>query len=973
MELNYQQKEILNAREPFVICHSSVGSGKAQPNSLLIPTPQGERRVGDIRPGDYVFGRKGKPIKVLEIFPQGKKRVYIVKFLDGRETRCCKEHLWSYKKSTGTDLDTCSLADMIENGTSRIDCRGYNHYKYKVPVLRNAVLYEHKDFQIDPYIIGAFIGDGGCRENYLHMSSNDPFIIEKIAGLEKIDFKRRSEYDFHWDFFKEGKCIKTKSFFSAFEKEICCYNFEKRIPIEYLYGDEQQRLELLRGLMDTDGTVGDGRHSPEFSTTSPRLAEDVQKLVRSLGFYSTISQLDRRPQRPYIEYSVRIFVEPKEIQKIFSLPRKIEKAKSFQNYQYKRNHLFDSIVAIEETNDFEEMTCFLVDAEDHLYLTNDYIVTHNTRLLTEKVKQSIDAGKNTVAFTFTNMAAAEMRARVGYQNNEKLFIGTIHSYCAHLLLRRGVTEALKLIENENFDELFNLFFAHPECKPEIDICLCDEAQDSNEEQCRFIFEGLKTKEYFIVLDTRQCQPEGTKILMADGTEKNIENLQVGDSIISYDKGRITGGKPDNTAKNTITRIEKRFIPTDEKIIKITTSSGKISRYTKNHICLTKLCKCDDHGYFVYLMCNNKNYFRVGKSQFRNNNTPWRDKMSAEGCAKIWILKTFQTDKEACAYRDKISCKYSIPQTAFQFDKTFHEDRDFIYEGLDSSPSAKRCLEDHQRDIRFPFASAEDDIYYTGNAFNECYACNILPENMQVKEFTPEEPLRQIDTDIIKLEYEEGYDVVYSLDVSPSHIYIADGIITHNCIYSFAGARPDLVFTYGRRNGAKIYSMNRSYRCGRDILNFARRTLAKAQINDDTIPVKETRGTVALEPYSEDIIASYLLDPTLGQFGDWAIITRTNAQIRFIVDLLKEIGIPCDTFRQGDLKKEELDSRMSANTVKVLTSHSAKGLEWNNVIAYGLWMKKAEEARISYVAITRAKNLIIWMSAAKKKDTKVVTW
>ena len=145
----------------------------------------------------------------------------------------------------------------------------------------------------------------------------------------------------------------------------------------------------------------------------------------------------------------------------------------------------------------------ILEATEPIIFVSSASGSGKTRVLTEKVRQSIKKGKNVVAFTFTNMASGEMKKRLQIDNNDNLFIGTIHSYCAHLLLRNGVKEAIKYMNDEKFDGLFHLMQKHPECTPNIDICLCDEAQDSNEIQLKFIFEMLHAKEYFIVFDLRQ--------------------------------------------------------------------------------------------------------------------------------------------------------------------------------------------------------------------------------------------------------------------------------------------------------------------------------------------------------------------------------------------------------------------------------------------------------------------------------------
>ena len=103
-----------------------------------------------------------------------------------------------------------------------------------------------------------------------------------------------------------------------------------------------------------------------------------------------------------------------------------------------------------------------------------------------------------------------------------------------------------------------------------------------------------------------------------------------------------------------------------------------------------------------------------------------------------------------------------------------------------------------------------------------------------------------------------------------------------------------------------------------------------------------------------------------EYKKWAILCRTNAEISEISYFLKKNEIPVDTFKQGDLTKAELVERMAQNTVKVLTVHSAKGLEWDNVIVVGMRYFSEEERCIGYVAATRARNHLIWTRYGKRK-------
>jgi superfamily I DNA/RNA helicase len=108
------------------------------------------------------------------------------------------------------------------------------------------------------------------------------------------------------------------------------------------------------------------------------------------------------------------------------------------------------------------------------------------------------------------------------------------------------------------------------------------------------------------------------------------------------------------------------------------------------------------------------------------------------------------------------------------------------------------------------------------------------------------------------------------------------------------------------------------------------------------------------------------------FGDWFVLTRTNAQIDEIAAVFKRYGIPYDTFKRAQLDNKELNKKMKENTVKVLTIHTAKGLEANNVIVIGAKFYNLEERCISYVAATRARNMLIWTKMPYKKETRFST-
>lgn len=595
-----------------------------------------------------------------------------------------------------------------------------------------------------------------------------------------------------------------------------------------------------------------------------------------------------------------------------------------------------------------------------------------TSTLTEKTRQLLRDGvspSSIAVITFTRMAAAELVERLGDDYKDGLFVGTIHSLGARFLAINGLGGRIKQIaEDEDFDKIFEL------CKgldiaQSYDWVLVDEMQDTGEKEMEFIFDLINPEHYFVVFDTRQCQPKGTKVTLYDGTEKNIEDIEVGDKLITYSKTKsFQGGKVHNAKNYQVLETEHHFC--NEPLVKITLENGKSSIYSPEHICIVNLTDIQEN-YLVYLMCDANNRFRVGKSQFtcHENNNVYRAKMVAEECKKIWILKTFKTDKEARVYEDKISYKYQIPQITFQLAKTTYtkEDIDFIYEGLDTYQSAKKCLEDHHRKIEYPFCFVGDNNHYASNAYNQCYACNILPNNMKALCFNQEEKAnhRREPSRIIRVEYVEPQEV-YSLEVEGNHNYVADGILTHNCIYSFKGARPDLLMKYLRGN-AKFYPLNQNFRNSSNILSFAQRIISRTGSTDDSVCMYGPGGEVYEMEYNINTLVDFIKNNP--PFSEWAVLVRTNANITKISRDLARFDIPTQTFKQGDLTKTQLEKMMKEDKVKILTVHSAKGLAFNNVAVYDLRWWNNEEIRINYVAATRARDRLLWMTPPKKKTSR----
>ena len=388
-----------NPNIPIVNCVGRVGSGKAMPDDTLIPTPLGNRLLKEIQVGDYVFDRTGSPTKVLGVYPQGNLDAYEITFNDGRKTICNNEHLWSVFTSRG-NLKTITLQEMIDKG---VTVPGRTGYRYQIP-LNEPVEYPEKSFKAHPYLVGLFLGDGCCLETALTLSSGDEELPAKVSKILKAEYYHRSsENNYNWVFYKKwrgyqprGNAINhrfmTKEIFSEIEQYIIQDSYNKAIPPQYLEGSIQQRYELLRGLMDTDGYI-DSKGRTSYTTVSKKLAKQICCLANSLGMMATIREDKRLDKYKYgICYNVGIQCSKYQKQELFSLTRKKEIALNLTYTNTDRHKDRVSVKSIKKLNYTTSMTCLYVDNPEHLFLTNDYIVTHNTFLATAVALDMIESG-----------------------------------------------------------------------------------------------------------------------------------------------------------------------------------------------------------------------------------------------------------------------------------------------------------------------------------------------------------------------------------------------------------------------------------------------------------------------------------------------------------------------------------------------------------------------------------------------------
>ncbi|MGN1363399.1 MAG: LAGLIDADG family homing endonuclease, partial [Methanobrevibacter sp.] len=400
MNFNVRQKKVINAKEPNILCLAGAGSGKSIPNSTMVPTPDGWKKVSEIKEGDFLFDQEGNPTKVLGVFPQGKKEVYEITFGDKRTAKCCIDHIWSVHKDTWKDKNKFkdyTLREILADTWERIDKRGHKSHQFSIPCSKAVKYNTTEKLIIDPYLLGVFLGDGSCLEPALTLSSNDKEIVEKIQSILGCPDIYQNSANYHWTFYKnnEHQRVQTKEIFGKYAENVCRYSYDKSIPEVYKLASIEDRYKLIQGLMDTDGSItkSGGRYHVSFTTTSEKLKNDFIEVMGSLGYVCTC-RIDKREEKYTTgqAYEVKINIPNAEKYKLFSLSRKKSIAEECINKSQHRKYDRTTIIDIQDLGYEEEMTCFYVDNEKHLFLINDYIVTHNTACLTERIRTIIQNG-----------------------------------------------------------------------------------------------------------------------------------------------------------------------------------------------------------------------------------------------------------------------------------------------------------------------------------------------------------------------------------------------------------------------------------------------------------------------------------------------------------------------------------------------------------------------------------------------------
>jgi LAGLIDADG-like domain len=346
---------------------------KAEWIETIVPTPNGMRRHGELRPGDSVFGPDGRPTRVVAKTPVFQQAdCYRVIFDKGAVAIVSGDHLWTVditsraricgNKREGrrrTTLSTRDLVSIVEKA-QRTGC----HVLPSIPVCQ-ALKFARAELPVDPYVLGAWLGDGTTASG--HFTGADLEIFAEIGRLYELSHNycphRNHEYRNAYGLMTDLRQLGVLG--------------NKHIPELYQMAAPDQRFALLQGLMDTDGHC-DTRGTATFVQKSESLARDVFRLAAGLGLKPGLREhVGEYRGEPYPYFHVSFQAVDGEAS-VFRLARKAMRASKSKRTRSKRH----AIIAIEPM-DSVPCSCIQVDRSDGLYLTTEHCIpTHNSTIIT---------------------------------------------------------------------------------------------------------------------------------------------------------------------------------------------------------------------------------------------------------------------------------------------------------------------------------------------------------------------------------------------------------------------------------------------------------------------------------------------------------------------------------------------------------------------------------------------------------------
>lgn len=356
-------------------------------DGTMVLTPEGWKPIEKLVLGDSVIGSNGRVTNLIDIPFKGDQRIYEITFDDGAKIECGGQHLWTVRSRNGRPWKTCTTDDMFCKGTKTDG----GSWRYQIPVV-SPVQFSEQDhvMPIDPLLMGALLSDGSwCGDRSVSITKDWEYveslplpydhIARRYVGSEEAG-GRTATYGItciEWGRNDILVALRTLGLKGA-------RSWEKFIPDLYLWSSELNRRQLLRGLLNGDGKIGNNG-AIWYRTTSERLADGIVFLCHSLGGLATKNLVNgnwynskegRKQGRDLWEISIRFNGEWNP----FTLRRKAG------IWQDGRRQVHRHITNIRLTGENAPCTCISVSADDGLFVADGFVVTHNSQAIRVKSK-----------------------------------------------------------------------------------------------------------------------------------------------------------------------------------------------------------------------------------------------------------------------------------------------------------------------------------------------------------------------------------------------------------------------------------------------------------------------------------------------------------------------------------------------------------------------------------------------------------
>lgn len=339
---------------PHLLMEAFPGAGKGHPPSTPVLTPSGWSTIGELKLGDEVIGSNGQPTRVTGVYDRGVLPTYTLNFTDGTWVECDPDHLWATfsrgrrnKMKVRSTKELANLKLHTNNGTT----------VYSIPIVE-PVHFNAQPISITPYLLGILLANGSLDSGII--TTNDVDVIDLAVQVEKAIIKEVAPSTARrWQAHKVRGALRKYGLFGV-------KSAQKFIPAEYMYNSIEVRRAVLAGLMDCDGSH-DGRHV-RYHTTSVTLRNQVVELVQSLGGIASFGIPDTRGENPAWTVSINLPHNP--------FRGCMKKAVKFRPGRAP----YRGITSVLPNAIPTPIRCIKVEASDSLYVTQNYLVTHNTTL-----------------------------------------------------------------------------------------------------------------------------------------------------------------------------------------------------------------------------------------------------------------------------------------------------------------------------------------------------------------------------------------------------------------------------------------------------------------------------------------------------------------------------------------------------------------------------------------------------------------